>query len=47
MYKKPKGNNIICQIYQGLWLHPQRKDGANSTRLRPTKRNRHSHNDAL
>ena len=33
MCKKPKGNNIICWLYQGLWLHSQRKDGTNSTRL--------------
>ena len=26
-------------------FHTQSKDGANTTRLRPTKRNRHSHND--
>ena len=32
---------------QGLWPHSQRKDGANSTRLRPTKRNHRSHNDVL
>ena len=34
--KKPRGNNSICRPYQGLWLHSQRKDGANSTRLWPT-----------
>ena len=45
--KKPAGNNIICWLYKGLWLHSQRKGGANSSRLRPTKRNRHSHNGAL
>ena len=27
-------------------FHTQRKDGANNTRLQPTKRNRRSHNDA-
>ena len=45
--KKPRGNNIICQLYQSLWLHSQRKDGANSTHLWPTKKNCHSHNDAV
>ena len=45
--KKPTSNHIICRLYQGLWLHSQRKDRANSTRLRPTKRNRRSHNDSL
>ena len=24
---KPKGNNIICWLLQGLWFHTQRKDG--------------------
>ena len=32
-------NNIICRLRQGLWLHTQREDGANTTRLRPTQRN--------
>ena len=27
--------------------YTQRKDGANTTRLRPTQRNRRSHNDAI
>ena len=45
--KKPRGNNIICWLYQDLWLHSQRKDGAKSTRLRPTKKNHYSHNDAI
>ena len=26
--QKPRGNNIICRLYQGLWVHSQRKDGA-------------------
>ena len=26
--KKPRGNNIICRLCHGLWLHRQRKDGA-------------------
>ena len=45
--KKPRGNIIICRLYQGLWLHSQRKDGANSTRLWSTKRNCCNHNDAI
>ena len=38
---------LFFWIYQGLWLHSQRKDGANSTGLRPTKINRRCHNDAI
>ena len=45
--KKPTGNNIICRLYQSLCFHSQREDGANSTRIWPTKRNRRSHNDSL
>ena len=45
--KKPRGNNIVCWLRQGLWLHTQRKDGANTTRLRPTQNNRRSHNNAI
>ena len=33
MFKKPRGSNIICQLRQGLWLHTQRKDEANTTLL--------------
>ena len=45
--QKLKSNNIICRLNQSLWFHSQRKDGTNSTCLRPTKRNRRRHNDAL
>ena len=45
--KKPRGNNIICRLHQGLWLLTQRKVRTNTTRLWPTQRNRHSHNDAI
>ena len=45
--KKPRDNNIICRLVLGLRVHSQWKDGANSTRLQTTKRNRRSHNDAL
>ena len=45
--KKPIGDNIICRLYKGLWFHIQREDGANSTRIRSTKRNRRSHNDSI
>ena len=38
---------FTCQLYHGLWLHSHRKDGANSTCLQPTKRNRRSHKDAI
>ena len=38
--KKPSGYNIICRLYKGLWFHTQREDGANSSRIRSTKRNR-------
>ena len=37
--KKIRGSNIICRLHQGLWLHTQRENGANTTRLRPTQRN--------
>ena len=45
--KKPRDNNIISRLLQGFWLHAQREDGANTTRLQPTQRNRRNHNDAL
>ena len=38
--KKPRDNN-------GVWLHTQREDGANTTRLWPTQRSRRSHNNAI
>ena len=44
---KPRGNNIICRLRQGLWLHSQRKDGANTSRLRPTQRNPCNYNDVI
>ena len=44
--KKTWRNNIICRVLQGHWRYTQREDGANTTRLRPTQRNRRSHNDA-
>ena len=31
--QKPRGNNIIYRLRQGLWLHSQRKDGPNTTLL--------------
>ena len=38
MYRqKPTGDITICQLYQGLWLHSQRKDGTNPTSIWPTK----------
>ena len=39
--KKSTGNKIICWLYLDLWLHSQRKDRANSSRLQPTNRWRH------
>ena len=42
-----EGNNIICQLYQGLWLHTQSEDGPNTNHLWPAQRNRRSHNDAI
>ena len=33
--------------FQVLWFHTQRKDGANTVRLRPTQRNRRSHYDTI
>ena len=38
--KKPWGNNIIYRLHQRLWLRTQREDGANTTRLETTQRNR-------
>ena len=45
--KKHWGSNIICKLLQGLWLHTQREDGANTSRLRLPQRYRRSHNDAI
>ena len=45
--KKPWRNNTICRLLRDLWLHTQREDGANTTYLRTTQRNHHSHNDAI
>ena len=45
--KKLTGDNTICRLYQGLRFHTQRKDGANPTSIRPTKRNSSSDNDSL
>ena len=47
MGKKPSGDITICRLYQGLWFHTQREDGANPTSIRPTKRNCSSDNDSL
>ena len=41
------GNYIICKHFIGFWLHTRGEDGANATGLRPTERNRRSHNDAI
>ena len=46
------GNNIICWLRQGLWLHTQREDGPDTNHLRPTKKTkkkkkRRSCNDAI
>ena len=45
--KKLRGNNIIRRLLQSLWLHIQREDGVNSSRLRPPQNNRRSHKDAI
>ena len=45
--QKSTGCYIICRLCKGLWFHTQREDGANSTRIRFTKRNHRSHNDSL
>ena len=37
--KIPLGHTIICQLFQGIWLHTQRDVGANTSRLRPPQRN--------
>ena len=36
--KKPRGNNIICWLIQGLWLHTQKENGANTSHQRPLKK---------
>ena len=38
---------FIRRLLQGISLHTQREDGANTSRLRPLQRNRRSHNDAI
>ena len=45
--KKPWSNTIIRWLLQGFWLHTQREDGANTSRLQPPQRNCHSQNDAI
>ena len=45
--KKTWGNTIIRRFLQSIWLHTQREDGANTTRLWPLQRNRRSHDDAI
>ena len=38
---------LFVDFFKCLWLHTQRKDGANTTRLRPTQRNRCSYSGAI
>ena len=38
--KNRRSNNIICRLLQSLWLHTRMEEGVNTTRLRPTQRNR-------
>ena len=45
--KTPWGYNIIRQLLQGVWLHTEREDGANISRLRSPQRNRRSHNNTI
>ena len=45
--KKPQHNFTICRHLQGIWLHTQRKDGANTPRLKSPQRNRCSHNNGI
>ena len=45
--KKTWGNNIIHWLLQGIWFHTQRRDRANTSRLRSSQWNRRSHNDAI
>ena len=35
--QKPCSNNIIHQLLQGIWLHTQREDGANTSQLQTTQ----------
>ena len=39
--------NIIRWFLPCIWLHTQREDGANTSRQRPSQRNRRSHSDGL
>ena len=45
--EKPRGNNIIRWLLQGVLLHTQKEDGAYISRQWPTQRERRSHNDAV
>ena len=45
--QNPRGNTIIQRLLQGIWLRTQSEVRANTTGLRPTKRNRRSHNDVI
>ena len=45
--KKPWGNNIIRRFLQDIWLHTQRENGANISRLQLPQRNRRSPNDVV
>ena len=36
--QKTYRRHIICRLYQVPWFHSQREDGANFTRIRPTKK---------
>ena len=40
-------DTVICRFLQGILLHTQREDEANNSRLRPSQRNRRSHNDGI
>ena len=46
-YKTTRGDTLIRSFLPGIWLHTQRKDGANTTSIWSPQRNCHSHNDAL
>ena len=45
--KKTRSNTIIRRLLLGIWLHTQRVDRANTSRVWLPQRTRRSHNDAI
>ena len=40
-------SHLFCRLLQGVWLHTQKENGANTSRLQPPQRNCHSYNDTI